>query len=29
MMGYGHELGKHRSVEDGVVRGAEVRNLKR
>jgi hypothetical protein len=27
-MGYGHKLGEHRSTEDGVVRGAEVRDLK-
>jgi hypothetical protein len=25
---YGHELGQHRSAEDGVVGGAEVRNHK-
>jgi hypothetical protein len=29
MMRYGHELGNHRSAEDGVVRGAEVRDLER
>jgi hypothetical protein len=29
MMRYGHELGEHRSAEDGVVRGAEVHDLKR
>jgi hypothetical protein len=28
MMRYGHELGQHRSGEDGVVGGAEVRSLK-
>jgi hypothetical protein len=27
VMRYGHELGQHRSTEDGVVRGVEVRNL--
>jgi hypothetical protein len=29
VMRYVHELGKHRSPEDGVVRGAEVRDLER
>jgi hypothetical protein len=29
VMRYGHELGEHRSTEDGMVRGAEVRNLER
>jgi hypothetical protein len=28
MMRYSHELGEHRSAEDGMVRGAEVRDLK-
>jgi hypothetical protein len=28
VMGYGHELGEHRSPEDGVLRGAEIRDLK-
>jgi hypothetical protein len=26
-MRYGHELGEHRSPEDGMVRGVEVRDL--
>jgi hypothetical protein len=29
VMRYGHDLGQHRSAEDGVIRGAEVRDLKR
>jgi hypothetical protein len=28
-MRYGHELGEHRSPEDGVLRRAEVRDLER
>jgi hypothetical protein len=28
-MRYGHELGEHRPTEDGMVRGAEVRDLER
>jgi hypothetical protein len=28
-MRYDHELGEHRSPEDGVVGGAEVRDLER
>jgi hypothetical protein len=27
VMRYGHELGEHRSPEDGMVGGAEVRDL--
>jgi hypothetical protein len=29
VMRFGHELGQHRSAEDGVVGGAEVRDLER
>jgi hypothetical protein len=29
VMGYGHELGQHGSAKDGVIGGAEVRDLKR
>jgi hypothetical protein len=29
VMRFGHELGQHRSAEDGVVGGAEVRVLER
>jgi hypothetical protein len=29
VMGYGHELGKHRSTKDGMLGGAKVRDLER
>jgi hypothetical protein len=29
VMRYGHELGQHRSTEDGMIAGAEVRDLER